>query len=201
MTRPVNPPPEWASDETNNTEPSATQKQTGWTPGQDGVSDYDNWWKREANRHLTWLYGRVGAGTLVMYPRTSGRPADSTKPWAAVNGGGVSGANLAWSFDLSLPPGTVIREARAWVSDASGAEYLNFGITEWNTASNTFTSIDTETPLGGSVARHILTMAGIDYEMPDDPDLAVSIGVSPSILGGGTHYLYKIEVDYDEDAP
>lgn len=37
--------PRWASDESNNTEPSSGQKDTGWTPGQDGVSDYDNWIK------------------------------------------------------------------------------------------------------------------------------------------------------------
>lgn len=38
--------PEWATDETNNDEPSAGQKATGWTPGQDGVSDWDNWYKK-----------------------------------------------------------------------------------------------------------------------------------------------------------
>lgn len=38
--------PAWATDGTNNDEPSAGQKATGWTPGQTGVSDYDNWYKK-----------------------------------------------------------------------------------------------------------------------------------------------------------
>ena len=36
--------PAWNTDETNNTEPSAGQKATGWEPNQQGVSDYMNWW-------------------------------------------------------------------------------------------------------------------------------------------------------------
>lgn len=32
----------WATDETNNDPPSTGQRDTGWTPGQDGVSDYMN---------------------------------------------------------------------------------------------------------------------------------------------------------------
>jgi hypothetical protein len=37
--------PRWATDGTNNDEPSSGQKDTGWTPNQIGVSDYDNWFK------------------------------------------------------------------------------------------------------------------------------------------------------------
>lgn len=44
--------PVWASDETNNAEPSAPQKASGWTPGQDGVSSYDNWYK---NHGANWF--------------------------------------------------------------------------------------------------------------------------------------------------
>jgi hypothetical protein len=37
--------PRWSTDLSNATEPSSGQKDTGWTPGQDGISDYDNWVK------------------------------------------------------------------------------------------------------------------------------------------------------------
>lgn len=37
--------PRWATDLTNNDAPSSGQMDTGWTPGQTGVSDYDNYIK------------------------------------------------------------------------------------------------------------------------------------------------------------
>lgn len=37
----------WATDNTNNTPPTGGQRDTGWTPGQTGVSDYDNEIKRQ----------------------------------------------------------------------------------------------------------------------------------------------------------
>lgn len=45
----------WATDETNNTAPSSGQRDTGWTPGQDGVSDYDNVVKKAAYDWFEWL--------------------------------------------------------------------------------------------------------------------------------------------------
>lgn len=47
--------PEWATAGTNNTEPSAPQKDSGWTPGQDGISDYDNWYKELVYRWCAYL--------------------------------------------------------------------------------------------------------------------------------------------------
>ncbi len=38
--------PRWATDLTNNDPPSAGQQNTGWTVGQVGISDYDNWYKQ-----------------------------------------------------------------------------------------------------------------------------------------------------------
>jgi len=57
--------PIWATDGTNNTEPSLSQKQSGWTPNQDGVSDYDNWYKRLVYDWCAWLDGAdLGAMTF-----------------------------------------------------------------------------------------------------------------------------------------
>lgn len=47
--------PEWASAGTNNTEPSLAQKQSGWNPNQDGISDYDNWYKELVYRWCQYL--------------------------------------------------------------------------------------------------------------------------------------------------
>jgi hypothetical protein len=47
--------PRWATDLTNNTAPSSGQQDTGWTPGQDGVSDYDNWAKYWSYKWFEWL--------------------------------------------------------------------------------------------------------------------------------------------------
>lgn len=43
MPQPVQDPL-WASDETNNTEPSLEQKESGWTQHQKGDSAFMNWW-------------------------------------------------------------------------------------------------------------------------------------------------------------
>lgn len=58
--------PEWASDGTNNTEPTSTQKDTGWTPGQDGVSDYDNWYKELVYRWVQYLSDLVLDAPLTL---------------------------------------------------------------------------------------------------------------------------------------
>lgn len=47
--------PRWATDQTNNDAPSSGQKDTGWTPNQDGVSDYDNWVKYWTYKWIEWL--------------------------------------------------------------------------------------------------------------------------------------------------
>lgn len=82
--------PEWATAQTNNDEPSSGQKSSGWTAGQDGVSDYDNWWKYlvytwilffKAIIHYTedWFFADLGAGGSAM----------------GVNGWGYSNASAA----------------------------------------------------------------------------------------------------------
>ncbi len=47
--------PRWATDQTNNDAPSSGQMDTGWTPGQTGVSDYDNWVKYWSYKWIEWL--------------------------------------------------------------------------------------------------------------------------------------------------
>lgn len=47
--------PRWSTDLSNMTAPSSGQMDTGWTPGQDGVSDYDNYIKYWTYKWLEWL--------------------------------------------------------------------------------------------------------------------------------------------------
>ncbi len=58
--------PEWASAGTNNTEPSLAQKQSGWTVGQDGVSDYDNWFKENVYRWCEYINDGVLEGPITV---------------------------------------------------------------------------------------------------------------------------------------
>ncbi len=57
--------PQWASDETNNTEPSSGQKESGWTPSQDGVSDYMNWWMYLVYLWIQWVSVRGDYETIT----------------------------------------------------------------------------------------------------------------------------------------
>lgn len=54
--------PRWATDLTNNDAPSAGQMNTGWTPGQMGVSDYDNYIKYWTYKWVEWLNNGIVAG-------------------------------------------------------------------------------------------------------------------------------------------
>lgn len=58
--------PEWASAGTNNTEPSLSQKQSGWVPDQDGISDYDNWYKELVWQWCKYLNDGVIEGPLTV---------------------------------------------------------------------------------------------------------------------------------------
>ena len=49
-TKPVLENIRWSTDESNVTPPSTAQRNTGWTPGQEGVSDYQNVLSLEAYR-------------------------------------------------------------------------------------------------------------------------------------------------------
>lgn len=62
MAKPVTLP-RWATDLTNNDAPTSGQMNTGWTPGQTGVSDYDNYIKYWTYKWCEWL--DVGAMEFV----------------------------------------------------------------------------------------------------------------------------------------
>lgn len=55
--------PRWATDLTNNDAPSSGQMDTGWTPSQTGVSDYDNWVKYWTYKWIEWIDAGVLTGT------------------------------------------------------------------------------------------------------------------------------------------
>lgn len=59
--------PEWATDETNNTEPSAGQKATGWNQAQKPPSSYFNWWQFTVWLWIEWLNAaEVDFGTATV---------------------------------------------------------------------------------------------------------------------------------------
>jgi hypothetical protein len=60
--------PLWATDGTNNTPPSTSQRATGWTRGQDGVSSYDNWYKALNGMWLAFLDALFGADGSLSLP-------------------------------------------------------------------------------------------------------------------------------------
>lgn len=53
--------PEWNSDGTNRTTPSAGQQDTGWISGQKPPSSYFNWWMYYVYMWLLWLDGILTA--------------------------------------------------------------------------------------------------------------------------------------------
>jgi hypothetical protein len=89
--------PRWATDLTNNDAPSAGQANTGWTPGQTGVSDYDNYIKYWTYKWCEWLNGIVAGGSDQLIQMTTAGEVTASNTLAAdltVNGAtGITVAN------------------------------------------------------------------------------------------------------------
>ena len=91
----------WATDNTNNTPPAGGQRDTGWTPGQTGVSDYDN----EIKRQLYFWALYLNDGDLV---------GDHTID-------GTLYVEDALTVDSSITiTGTIHRPSRFWMLSALG---------------------------------------------------------------------------------
>lgn len=86
--------PRWATDLTNNTAPSSGQQDTGWTPGQDGTSDYDNWAKYWTYKWIEWLDGLVVPG------------ADARSLW--LNSAGELEAGKSTAIVRHIPPSVAV---------------------------------------------------------------------------------------------
>lgn len=119
--------PQWATDGTNNTEPSLAQKQTGWTPGQDGVSDYDNWYKELVYRWCQYINDGVIDGDLSIDGNLD------------VTGEVTVGGEITAAGDVNAPDHKYTNNRTRWIpidgfKDPAGAhayqlEYWTLGIT------------------------------------------------------------------------
>lgn len=95
----------WATDGTNNSAPSASQRNTGWTPGQDGVSDYDNVCKHEAYKWAAYLDAGILEGPFglrgVISPAAINTQQDNWNP-TGLSGAGVIRVDLGPTNDVTV---------------------------------------------------------------------------------------------------
>jgi hypothetical protein len=108
--------PEWATDETNNTEPSAGQKATGYTPGQAAVSSYFNWFMRRAGQWCQYLNDGALEGPISITTALQVTAGAGTGVVQAAGGflGGQVKSGQWWTGQIrpvALQDGPVYREA------------------------------------------------------------------------------------------
>lgn len=158
--------PEWATDETNNTEPSAGQKASGWTNGQVPPSSYFNWYMFSVWLWIEWLNSAVvdfGANTVaagvldtdegdvrhgnVAHPISPLEMAVSAGTITTVRARHTSGFTV-W-VPLRLKIGDTIETARMWLDNEGGAAWSNPKIYELDVVSRVATDI-TGTNSGGA---------------------------------------------------
>lgn len=118
--------PRWATDLTNNDAPSAGQMDTGWTPGQTGVSDYDNYIKYWTYKWIEFINPLFGTNALIEPSTTFWQPALASGPLTssvthitAAGGGVVSTAGSATFVNVAtanLKPGDIITGISARLS-------------------------------------------------------------------------------------
>lgn len=98
--------PEWGTDQSNEVEPTAGQKTTGWTPNQTAVSSYFNWLLRIIYEWLAYL----NAGALEGNHSIDGT-LDVTGVVTATAGVDVGANNLKYtSKRLTISPFSLVTE-------------------------------------------------------------------------------------------
>lgn len=105
--------PRWATDLTNNDAPSSGQMDTGWTPGQTGVSDYDNYIKYWTYKWVEWL----NDGDLTLNTLTVQSHITSTAGNIVASAGYIEGTN------------NYFFNTRTEQLDVHGTSYTSFGTT------------------------------------------------------------------------
>lgn len=155
-TKPTDTAP-WATDETNNVNPSSGQKASGWTPGQVAISSYFNDWQLKVHRWLEWLddsvvdFGdatQVSAGALA---------ADTlqplTAPYVDVLGDMTVQGDLSVVGDVKVA-GALGIPAQEFQLEAGGTASLGDG--QWTFGAVSVIAAPIKLPVGARLTSPVL---------------------------------------------
>ncbi len=184
--------PVWATDQTNNTEPSSGQKQTGWLLNQKAVSSYWNWYQHLVYQWIAYL----ADGDLVGDHSILG---DLVVDESLTVGGDVAidggldvgsdvhfGANVYWDGPQTLP----VPPSRYFVGDSGHSQGHNVVVLA---ASTSKIYVPIEIPSGAMIHTVVLrleknTSASDEIEMTliesldgNDTDLGVATNAEDSV--------------------
>ncbi len=204
-----NDTPQWATDDTNNTDPGLPQKETGWTNEQVGDSSWMNWWMNLVYLWVVWLNGMwdVGGtytadegGSVVL----SGDKLDSwiglspfTEGDVVTNGGqryectatGVSGTTMSGG---PTGTGTGIVDASCtwdWVGVGDGrGRYYHDSVETITLDPSSFNDQGggTPGPTGGTLLLGVGGPAIYGFKIPEGRRITL---ISASYSGDGVHNL------------
>lgn len=153
--------PRWATDLSNNTEPSAGTKNTGWAPNADGISDYDNWFKETTYRWLQHLSEGVHYKDPFEWELISGTatPAAGGQRWTWTIGNAPS-----FVMPLDFPAGTVIEKVTFSYEVTGASPSVSMGWGRIKLSDNTIqqATVITDTTIAGAFETADLTTFGVD---------------------------------------
>lgn len=166
----------WANAATNMTAPSSGQRSSGWTPGQDGVSDYMNvllygayLWTQYFESATDDLLARryLAQETHVMGPSRWLPTVAANASWSGGDWGGTSGLGFGLQAAIEfVPVGGTIQSAR-WAYNRAGAGVVTRSLfrvptTAPGSAETIYSSTDTTT-----TGYQDITINGLDHVVAD----------------------------------
>lgn len=144
--------PRWATDLTNNDAPSAGQMNTGWTPGQTGVSDYDNYIKYWTYKWIEW-FDFMNGGTQVLSCLFDGFSQGGLSKYTTPQGTiGATASAHDWVVGVSLDLGRKVSSIKTKLTDAVDAPTTVRFISSDGTGQ---TVLETHTSLGNATTQTI----------------------------------------------
>ncbi len=173
--------PEWDTDETNITVPTA-ELVDGWAVDQEPPSGFFNWWM---NLVYLWIvYFRAASPFTQTISIPLKAPANAT-PLADAT---VSGADV-WSVGIPIQVGKIITAIRVRMKDAGGTTF-RMNLVAVTDGTPSVTSLVTSAASG---ATQTLSATGLSVTVAANVGYEVKFDLS---AGAGLCHIYALEVDF-----
>lgn len=172
MSRPVEPPPRWATDETNNAEPSEGTKDTGWANGDVVVSSYFNWFMLTVYQWLTYFADSIGGARVRHIPPVMGQSIvggvfDETR-----GNFGFTGGTQKLVLPIVLEEGEVLKRIDASIlTVAGGTNAVTMTLYQVDCTGTTGaspTAIDDATTTTNDDTTEVISITGLNEISADD---------------------------------
>ena len=179
--------PTLSTSEANQDTPSGGQIASGWTVGQTGVSDYDNWFKNWTGKWLTYLDNANPETRTINLPISF--PANATP----ISDVGVT-TGTVWSIGIPIEGGKTITAVRCRVMDnVTGPTRIRVTLIE--VASGVGTPIANVATTGTAGTVQSISLTGLTTAVVSGDLKSYELKFDLS-TGAAICHIYSVEVDF-----